>query len=109
METQGERVTVLFDEPFLGGSNLHGRCVGARGAELEPDSLLSLSKAWTAERMAKEATRPARGPIPPIRKGAQQGVKVHHPPSKPLGRGGAGPVRKGPGMQERQNGVKGVR
>ena len=39
-----EAVEVLFDCPWAGGSDLHGRCAGASGAVVSPEALLNLSK-----------------------------------------------------------------
>jgi hypothetical protein len=36
-------VEVLFDEPFVGGTELQGRCLGLCGAFLKNDSLLSIT------------------------------------------------------------------
>jgi len=37
------KVEVLFDKPFLGGSNLGGRCKWGRGAVIDFDDIFNLS------------------------------------------------------------------
>ncbi|ORZ37096.1 XRN 5'-3' exonuclease N-terminus-domain-containing protein [Catenaria anguillulae PL171] len=41
---EGEYVEILFDDTFMGGSNLHGRCNDLRGLVVRKNELLNLSK-----------------------------------------------------------------
>jgi len=40
------KVEVLFDEPFIGGTNLGGRCSWGRGAVVNFDEIYNLKRDW---------------------------------------------------------------
>lgn len=46
-------VEVLFDSPFVGADNLHGRCATDRGKVLQKDCLLNMSKPWASVQGSK--------------------------------------------------------
>jgi len=43
-----ENVIVLFDEQFLAGSSIYGHCKQYKGANVNPDFLLNLTKKFTS-------------------------------------------------------------
>ena len=53
------KVEVVFDKCFPGGSTLRARCSASRGAVVESDALLNLSRAWAAQRTGSQ--RPVCG------------------------------------------------
>ena len=57
----GKTIEVLFDKPFLGGSDLNGRCLGENGAILPPEELLNLSKPHAIRAEGKDKPKSISG------------------------------------------------
>ena len=55
------KVEVVFDKCFPGGSTLRARCSASRGAVVEGDALLNLSRAWAAQRTGSQRPVCGRG------------------------------------------------
>ena len=43
-----ERIIVLFDEQFLNGNNIYGHCKDYKGANVNPDNLINLTKKFAS-------------------------------------------------------------